>query len=111
MYVRMDDFFRTIIFLDAEITKFSYPWCSLVAASRERCLLYYKLLRHDGEKDDGKKRGIIPFSLFSSNPARILLALSSYILVSLRSDDGEILRRQTWSRVFGVRSPSQWGEK
>ena len=79
MYVRMDDFFRTIIFLDAEITKFSYPWCSLVAASRARCLRYYKLLRHDGEKDDGKKRGIIPFSLFSSNPARILLALSSYI--------------------------------
>ena len=83
----------------------------LVAGSRARCLRYYKLLRHDGEKDDGKKRGIIPFSLLSSNPARILLALSPYILVSLGSDDGEILRRQTWSRVFGVRSPSQWGEK
>ena len=33
------------------------------------------------------------------------------LLVSLRSDDGEILRRQTWSRGFGVRSPSQWREK
>ena len=29
------------------------------------------------------------------------------LLVSLRSDDGEILRRQTWSRGLGVRSPSQ----
>ena len=33
------------------------------------------------------------------------------MLVSLRSDDGEILRRQTWSRGLGVRSPSQWREK
>ena len=33
------------------------------------------------------------------------------IIVSLRSDDGEILRRQTWSRGLGVRSPSQWREK
>ena len=28
-------------------------------------------------------------------------------IVSLRFDDGEILRRQTWSRELGVRSPSQ----
>ena len=32
------------------------------------------------------------------------------IIVSLRSDDGEILRWQTWSRGLGVRSPSQWRE-
>ena len=39
------------------------------------------------------------------------LARRHYIIVSLRSDDGEILRRQTWSRGLGVRSPSQWREK
>ena len=33
------------------------------------------------------------------------------IIVSFRSDDGEILRRQTWSRGLGVRSPWQWREK
>ena len=32
-------------------------------------------------------------------------------LVSLRSDNGEILRQQTWSRGLGVRLPSQWHEK
>ena len=33
------------------------------------------------------------------------------IIVSFRSDDGEILQRQTWSRGLGVRSPWQWREK
>ena len=41
----------------------------------------------------------------------VTVAVMHQSIVSLRSDDGEILRRQTWSRVFGVRSPSQWREK
>ena len=31
-------------------------------------------------------------------------------LGTLRSDDGECLRRQTWSRGDGERSPLQWRE-
>ena len=33
------------------------------------------------------------------------------LLRSLRSDDGERVRRQTWSRRGGERSPLQWREK
>ena len=45
------------------------------------------------------------YGLFSLFPRKALT------LVSLRSDNGEILRRQTWSRGLGVRSLSQWREK
>ena len=36
--------------------------------------------------------------------------VSDLLLGSLRSDDGVRLRRQTWSRGSGERSPSQWRE-